>query len=119
MDEYTRCQWSKEEVFLEEHYETADAALAVIGDRWKPNYRCTDQVRRWRELLMAQGRLDELVNSAVMFYGRRPDGLDGLSSIRIYLRSSTWLFVARVHWPGAEAMVDVLADNEVRRRVRA
>lgn len=53
-------------------------------------------------------RLDELVfNDAAMFYGG-----EGLSSIRVYLRSSTWLLVARIHWPGAEAAVKIIHDRE-------
>jgi len=43
-----------------------------------------------------------------MFFGR-----EGLSSIRIYLRSSERLFVARIHWPGAKATVDILTDYEL------
>ena len=109
MDEYVRCQWNNEERFLEEHYETVDVLLAQIGDRWRPCYGCNDQVRLWREIMRARGRLNELVfDSGVMFFG-----LEGLSSIRIYLRSSARFFVARIHWPGAEAVVEILTDSEL------
>src|SRR5256885_14580623 len=88
-DMYVRRQWAKEEDFLADHYETVDALLARIGNRWRPNYRCTEAERQRRAMLLARGQLAELVfDGAAMFYGR-----DGLSSIRVYLRSSTRLVV--------------------------
>jgi len=57
---------------------------------------------------LATGQLAELTfDSAVLFHGR-----EGLTSIRLYLRSSTRFLVARIHWVGAEARVEMLADNE-------
>src|SRR5262249_2880757 len=109
MDEYVRLQWNNEERFLEEHFETVDVLLAKIGDRWRPCYGCNDQVRLWREMMRARGRLNGLAfDSAGRCFAR-----EGLSSIRIYLRSSERFFVARIHWPGAEAAVEILHDREL------
>src|SRR5262245_38613849 len=107
MDEHVHCQYLREEEFLEVHYETVDALLERLGPDWKPNYQCDDQVRAWRAQLLARSRLQNLAfDAGVVFHGR-----DGLSSIRVYLRSSSRFLVARIHWVGAEAQVEILADS--------
>jgi hypothetical protein len=94
------------EEFLAVHYETVDAVLPWLGHNWCPNFNCNDHVRQRRVRLLAAGQLAELsFDSAVMFHGR-----EGLSSIRLYLRSSARFVVARIYWVGAGTRVDVLAD---------
>jgi hypothetical protein len=110
MDEYVHRQFLKEEAFLEVHYETVDPVLPLLGHAWRPNFRCNDAVRDRRARLLAAGRLSELTfDSAVLFHGR-----NGLSSIRLYLRSSERFLVARITWVGAKTRVEILADCECR-----
>ena len=108
MDEHVHRMFLKEEDFLVEYYGTVDVMLPLIGHDWRPHFQCNDGVRNRRARLLATAQLAELTfDSAVLFHGR-----DGLSSIRLYLRSSTRFLVARIHWVGAETQVEVLADNE-------
>jgi hypothetical protein len=46
-------------------------------------------------------------DSAVLFHGR-----EGLSSIRLYMRSSARFVVARIHWVDGKTRVEILADIE-------
>jgi hypothetical protein len=94
MDEYVNVQFLREEEFLEVHYETVDALLGVLGQDWKPNYQCNDEVRERRGVLRATGQLEELVFEAGVISHHK--GM--MSSIGIYLHSSTRFLVARVHW---------------------
>lgn len=108
MDEHVYRQYLKEEEFLETYYETVDAVLPLLGHEWRPNFQCNDQVRVRRARLLATGRLADLTfDSGVLFHGR-----EGLSSIRLYLRSSARFLVARIHWVEAETRVEMLADIE-------
>ena len=108
MDEHVNRMCLKEEEFLEVYYETVDAVLPSLGHAWRPCFLCNDHVRDRRARLLAMGQLAELTfDSAVMFHGR-----DGLSSIRLYLRSSARFVVTRIHWAAGETRVEMLADNE-------
>ncbi len=106
MDEYVHRVFLREEEFLEGHYETVDIVVQRLGQQWQPNFQCSDLSRNRRDLLLAKGCLQELLfDSAVLFHGKK-----GLSSIRIYLRSSGRLLIVSVSWPGREAVVEILAD---------
>jgi hypothetical protein len=106
MDEHVHRQFLKEEEFLEVHYETVDAVLPWLGHDWRPNFQCNDQVRLPRARLLVAGQLAELTfDSAVLFHGR-----EGLSSIRLYLRSSARFAVARIDWAGTETRVEIMVD---------
>jgi hypothetical protein len=108
MDEHVHRQYLKEEEFLEVYYETVDVVRPLLGHEWRPNFQCDDQVRERRVRLLAAGQLAELTfDSAVLFHNR-----DGLSSIRLYLRSSARFLVARIHWVEGETRVEMLADPE-------
>jgi hypothetical protein len=81
MDAHVPRQFLKEEELLETYYETIDEVLPWLGHDWRPNFKCSDQVRRHRARLLAAGRLAELTfERAVLFHGR-----EGLSSIRLRL----------------------------------
>jgi hypothetical protein len=106
MDEHVHRQYLKEEEFLEAYYGTVDAVLPQLPHHWQPNYQCNDAVRDRRARPLAAGQLAELTfDSGVLFHNR-----EGLSSIRLYLRSSARFLVARIHWVGAETRVEILAD---------
>ena len=110
MDEHVHRMYLKEEEFLEVYYETVDAVLPRLGHDWRPNFQCNDHVRDRRARLLATGQLAELTfDSAVLFHGR-----EGLTSIRLYLRSSARFLVARIHWVEGATRVEMLADNEHR-----
>jgi hypothetical protein len=47
MDAYVTRLYRKEEEFLEDFYETVDALLPLLPDRWQPNFRCND-LERWK-----------------------------------------------------------------------
>ena len=103
-DEYVRRQYLREEDFLETHFGLADLVAPRLG--WQPKYQCNDISRRRRDFHLAKNRLTELTfDAAVLFHGR-----EGLSSIRLYLRSSARFLVARISWVVAETVVEVLAD---------
>jgi hypothetical protein len=106
MDEHVHRQYLKEEEFLEMYYGLVDAVLPQIDEVWQPNYGCNDQARQHRDLLLATDRLAQLTfDSAVIFHGRQ-----GLSSIRLYLRSSARLLIVRIKWVEGETRVEVLAN---------
>jgi hypothetical protein len=107
MEEYVHRQYLNEEDFLVEYFGTVDVVLPLIGHAWRPNYQCNDQVRDRRARLLATGQLAELTfDSAVIFHNG-----GSLTSIRLYLHSSTRFLVARIHWVAGETRVEILADK--------
>jgi len=84
MFEHVERRYDKEEEFLNDFGACVPAVLKLLGDEWRPDWQCNDDVRRERMQLLRTDQLPHLVfTEARIFHAG-----EGLSSIQIDLKSS-------------------------------
>jgi len=84
-DELVRQIYTDEAAFMEDHWATVEAALALLPSvEWKPNYS-----KRWRKKQSRALTFEE----AVIFHKGEPSHLSGID---VHLRSSDRIIIFRI-----------------------
>lgn len=106
--EHMKRYYAKEEQFLDEFEPCVNAAVAILGDDWQPDWHCDDRVRQNRKYFMETGELPGLVFDGAAVYH---DENDRFSSVQITLKSPKRCVTVRVRKIGNELLAERLSDR--------
>lgn len=97
----------REEEFLDECYEFAGKAVHLLGGEWSPNEDCDDRVRRDQRYFLSTGSLSSLVFDSASIYS----DADGLSLVKIILRSSHRVVIVALKRVGDDFVAEKISDR--------
>jgi transcriptional regulator with GAF, ATPase, and Fis domain len=107
MNEHFTRNYLKEEDFLDEFYDLAGKAAALLNDEWCPNESCDDATRQSQRYLLSTDDLPNLIFDSAALYS----DINGLSSVKIVLKSSRRVVVVAVKRTGGEFVAEKISDR--------
>ena len=107
MDEHFTRNYLKEEEFLDEFYDLAGKAAALLNGQWCPNESCDDATRQSQRYFLSTDDLPNLIFDSAALYS----DINGLSSVKIVLKSSRRVVVVAVKRAGDEFVAEKISDR--------
>ena len=107
MNEHFTRNYLKEEEFLDEFYDLAGKAAALLKGEWSPNESCDDATRTSQRHFLSTNALPNLIFDSAALYS------DGkvLSSVKIVLKSSGRVVVVAVKRSGDDFVAEKALDR--------